>query len=151
MAALVQSHSVDYSGTVLDLDDLSNIGHPCWEFFDPNPNIHKKFIKFNNLFFEGVLHNRVILEWGTVTENSAGETKSPKKVGNKHHDDHNDRKIRIILNESILRHRLRQEIIEQLLVNIDFHLCFFLFFIHHLHQIALDFKIKVEFFVFSMK
>lgn len=105
---------VDYSNTVLDLDNLSNIGHPCWEFFDPNPDIQQIFNRFNNLFFDGVLRNRVILEWGTVSNKCAGGTWLPQSLGGK---------IFIVLNESLLRKRLRKEIIEQLLVGTKFSIC----------------------------
>lgn len=97
------SDSFDFCNTVLDLDDVSNIGHPCWEVLDPNPDIHHLFKRFNDLFFDGILYNRVNLKWLHFHNDNVGETYLREK-------------IHIHLNINLLKNRLRKEIIEQLLV-----------------------------------
>lgn len=101
------SDSFDFCNTVLDLDDVSNIGHPCWEFLDPNPNIQYLFKRFNDLFFDGVLHNRVNLKWLHFNNFNAGETMPTVD------------KTYIYLNINLLKNRLRKETSEQLLVKIS--------------------------------
>lgn len=112
MAAHVDSF--DFSNTVLDLDDVTNISHPCWEFLDPNPDIQILFKKFNNLFFDGILCNRVEVKWTHLMNKSAGNAGEtwPSQLP--------DNTIYIYLNINLLRNRLRKEIIEQLLVGIWF-------------------------------
>lgn len=105
MAALPDSF--DFSNTILDLDDVSNIGHPCWEFLDPNPDIQHLFKRFNDLFFDGILHNRVNLKWLHFDNNNAAVTVPSDKM-------------HIYLNINLLKNRLRKEIIEQLLVGTKF-------------------------------
>lgn len=105
MAAL--SDSLDFSDTVLDLDDVSNIGHPCWEYLDPNPDVQQLFKRFNDLFFDGVCRNRVNVKWIHLDNDNAGETFPPQNP---------DNKVHIYLNINLLRNRLRKEIVEQLLV-----------------------------------
>lgn len=100
----------DFSKVVLDLDHVGNIGHPCWEFLDPNPNIQHLFKRFNDLFFDGILHNRVDIKWLHFHDKCAGLTMPPQLPGDKMH---------IYLNINVLKNRLRKEIIEQLLVCIE--------------------------------
>lgn len=112
------SDSFDFSNCVLDLDDISNIGHPCWEFLDPNPNIQHLFNRFNDLFFDGILYNRVYLKWmhfnDKNNEKNAGETVQQDYPGDK---------MFIYLNINLLENRLRKEIIEQLLVCTSYYYC----------------------------
>lgn len=106
---MASQNASDLSSVILDLDDPSNIGHPCWEYLDRNPNIRKLFNTFNNLFFDRILCNRVDLKWCTsMSRRIAGET-HPPSINKK--DD-----IRILLNPNLLEKRLRRENIEQLLV-----------------------------------
>lgn len=108
MAAIPDS--LDFTNIVLDLDHVSNIGHPCWEFLDPNPNIQHLFKRLNVLFFDGVLHNRVNVKWLYFNEKNAknaGETMESQRPGDK---------MYIYLNINILKNRSRKEIVEQLLV-----------------------------------
>lgn len=100
----------DFSKVVLDLDHVGNIGHPCWEFLDPNPNIQHLFKRFNDFFFDGILHNRVDIKWLHFHDKCAGLTMPPQLPGDKMH---------IYLNINVLKNRLRKEIIEQLLVCIE--------------------------------
>lgn len=102
--------SFDFSKIVLDLDQVSNIGHPCWEFLDPNPNIQHLFKRFNDLFFYGTLHNRVDIKWLHFHDKCAGLTMPVQPLGDKMH---------IYLNINVLKSRLRKEIIEQLLVRVS--------------------------------
>lgn len=106
----------DFSSCILDLDHVSNIGHPCWEFLDPNPNVQHLFNRFNDLFFDGILHNRVDVRWlhfNKPNKMCAGLTIPPQLPGDQ---------IHIYLNINLLRNRLRKEIVEQLLVCNDFHI-----------------------------
>lgn len=100
----------NFSKVVLDLDHVGNIGHPYWEFLDPNPNVQHLFKRFNDLFFDGILHNRVDIKWLHFHDKCAGLTMPPQLPGDKMH---------IYLNINVLKNRLRKEIIEQLLVCIE--------------------------------
>lgn len=102
--------SVDFSDVVLDLDDVSCIGHPCWEFLDPNPDIQQLTKRFNKLFFRGILHNSINLKWMYLNNKCAGETRQPQNSA--------DDKIHIYLNVKLMKDRLRKEIVEQLLVGL---------------------------------
>lgn len=105
-------YSTNLSGVVLDLDLVSNVGHPCWEVLDPNPNIIKLFRKYNKLFFDNVLEYRADVGWAFLTdkeEYTAGLTKSPPR--NRLYG-----KIQINLNENVLKNRSRRELVEILIV-----------------------------------
>lgn len=102
--------SIDLSKVVLDLDEITNIGHPFWEFLDPNPSIQDLFDEFNQLFFDGILEFEVELDWSTSLKDHAGETHPAKSTQRG--------KISINLNEKILRNRIRREVIETLIVRI---------------------------------
>lgn len=97
---------------ILDLDLVENIGHPFWEFLDPNPDIDQLFNRFNKLFFDETFtdeqRNAVTLEWFNNRRGSlAARTWPAKKTG----------PIKIDFNERILSRVLRKEIIETLLVS----------------------------------
>lgn len=100
------------AGITIDLNEINNIGHPCWEFIDPNPNINQLFKRFHELFFNDAtdLSKHVQLEW-------RDSLKYRKSVGETYPPDHRSgNKIQIHLNKVLLQNRLRKEIIEQLLV-----------------------------------
>lgn len=92
---------------VLDLDDVKNIVHPCWELLRPNPDIVQLFDYFNDTFFRGILRHRVILDWIEMDGEDAGQSK---------HIEANNR-IKIDLNKKLLRIHSRKSIIEILLVS----------------------------------
>lgn len=108
--------SLDYSMVLsevtLDLDDISNIGHPCWELLDPNPNIIKLFNEYNHLLFDGILENRVENRWleekfaTDENKSTAGETLKSYIYG----------RMVISLNSKLLRKRTRRDTIEILIV-----------------------------------
>ncbi|XP_055296873.1 DNA-dependent metalloprotease SPRTN-like [Sitodiplosis mosellana] len=104
------NHSVNMSEVILDLDKVTNIGHPCWELLQPNPDIHEMFDEYNNLFFGGILNFRVVLDWHSLPGNAAtnaGATKPPENVRNG--------RMSISLNKNLLVVRSRRETIEILL------------------------------------
>lgn len=101
--------SVDLSAVILDLDSIQNIGHPCLEMLQPNPDVYKLFEYFNEIFFDGILKYRVNLEWlENIEESSAGKSYLPEEGENR---------MRIILNSKLMRNRSRKDIIETLLVS----------------------------------
>lgn len=100
--------SIDLSKVILDLDEITNIGHPYWEFLDPNTSIQELFEEFNQLFFDGILEFEVELDWSTSLKNHAGETHPAKSTQRG--------RMSINLNEDILRNRIRREVIETLIV-----------------------------------
>lgn len=96
---------------VVDLDTADNIGHPYWEFLDPNPDIIKEFQRLNDLFFDGQFNEKTVrLEWYRARKGSkdAGRTFPPNRKG---------QPIRIQLNEIVLSHCPRKYIIETLAVS----------------------------------
>lgn len=104
-------NSFDSSEIVLDLDDVSNTGHPILEILDPNPNVHQLHKKYSKIFFDGLLDDDVDLKWVSKLSGSCAACTYPyqKNV-------HGNSSIRIHLNEELMRKRLRREIIEILLV-----------------------------------
>lgn len=106
------SQSDNLSGVVLDLNDISNIGHPCWELLDPCPDIYVMFDELGKLFFDGKLELNVDMQWlgMYMKESLAGESFPPRR------DRGNGRMI-INLNEKLLCRRSRRETIEILIVS----------------------------------
>lgn len=108
-----QNNNQVQTDLVLDLNDVSNIGHPYFEHIDPKPDIHKLFNRFHKMFFDDVndFPSLVKLEWCNDLRNSTGEA---------HLASQRSDRISILLNKNLLRNRLRKEIIEQLLVCLCF-------------------------------
>lgn len=105
------AEALDLSEKILDLDEIGNIGHPCWELLQPNPDVHELFSKFNEIFFNGVLESRVNLDWIIDMDgNVAGESYTHEFSDVNH-------RMKINLNEVLLSTRSRRETIEILLVS----------------------------------
>lgn len=102
-------NSINLSEVILDLDEITNIAHPCWEYLQPNPSIHELFDEYNQLFFGGILEFEVDIDWRpSLKKHNAGETNLARRRG----------RTSIDLNENILRNRMRHEIIETLIVRV---------------------------------
>lgn len=109
--AASHNESVDYSNVTLDLYEIKNIGHPLWEFYDVHPDIIHLFNKFNDLFFNGILANRVDIEWmADLVGGSAGETYPADRLRNN--------RISLRLNKNLLERCLRKDLIEIFLVSV---------------------------------
>ncbi|XP_031627622.1 sprT-like domain-containing protein Spartan [Contarinia nasturtii] len=94
----------DISNEILNLDDITNIGHPFWQEIDRSPNIQLLCSEFDKVFFERKLEHRVDLRWGICeSKSTAGE--ATWKDGN----------IKIRLNEVLLSGKSRRTIVEILL------------------------------------
>lgn len=108
---MAHNQSFNYSEVILDLDEITNVGHPCWELLQPSPNVYQLFDEFNQRFFTGILDFRVDIDWCPLrghNKDCAGLTELPHKVRNN--------KILITLNEKLLGLQSRRETIEILLV-----------------------------------
>lgn len=111
---MAHNQSFDYSKVILDLDEITNVGHPCWELLQPTPDIYHLFDEFNQRFFSGVLDLQVDIVWLRMSgefKHTAGATYPQRK------ENHN--KILIELNEKMLGLQSRRESIEILLVCIN--------------------------------
>lgn len=109
--AQAPDNSINLSEVILDLDEITNIAHPCWEYIQPNPSIHELFDEYNQLFFDGILEFEVDIDWSSLENYNSGETVPAEKTKK-------GRRMTIVLNENILRNRMRHEIIETLIVRI---------------------------------
>lgn len=109
---MAHNQSFDYSEVILDLDEITNIGHPCWEMLQPTPDVYQLFDEFNQRFFTGVLDFHVDIAWKPFRGNNtltAGLTEIKNIREN----------ILISLNETLLGWQSRRETIEILLVRIE--------------------------------
>lgn len=108
MAAALEQ-SFNYREVILDLDRLSNLGHPCWEFLQPLDlvKINNLFKRFNKKFFNNLLEQRSIglEELGKM----AGVTIPPVRTSRRTFSTIN-------LNKDLGQSMLRRELIETLLV-----------------------------------
>lgn len=94
-----------------NLDLTQNLVHPTLETVDPTPNIHTLFAKFNYKFFQGKL-SAVELEWSKRMYQCAGICYSRRS--------RHGMACVIRLSEPLLKLRSRKELIETLLVSLDF-------------------------------